>query len=97
MATQTLKVKYYHDPGHGWVAVKRRLVIESGLENEISGFSYQNGQTVYLEEDEDAYKFVKTMEAKGFTFEVENRFTNRSSPIRSYQSYSAGGNYDICT
>ena len=87
MTTQTLKIKYYHDPGHGWVAVKRSLLIESGLENQISGFSYQKGQTVYLEEDSDAYKFVKTMEAKGYAFDVEHRYSEKSSPIRSYACY----------
>jgi len=87
MTTQTLKIKYYHDPGHGWVAVKRSLLVESGLEKQISSFSYQKGQTVYLEEDRDAYKFVKTMEAKGYAFDVEHRYSEKSSPIRSYACY----------
>jgi hypothetical protein len=87
MTTQTLKIKYYHDPAHGWIAVKRGLLVESGLEKEISSFSYQKGQTVYLEEDSDAYKFVKAMEAKGYAFDVEHRYTERSSPIRSYANY----------
>jgi hypothetical protein len=87
MKTKTLKVKYYHDPGHGWLAVKRSLLIESGLEKQISNFSYQKGQTVYLEEDSDAYKFVRTMEEKGYTFEVEHRHSERNSPIRNYACY----------
>jgi hypothetical protein len=82
----TIKVKYYHDAGHGWVAVKRKLLAESGLENDISPFSYQKGQTVYLEEDCDAYKFEKVMKEKGYTFEIEHRRTERS-PIRSYAPY----------
>lgn len=86
MTAQVIKVKYYHDAGHGWVAVKRALLRESGLEKEISAFSYQKGQTVYLEEDCDAYKFEKAMKAKGYVFEVDNRYCERS-PIRSYASY----------
>jgi hypothetical protein len=87
MTTQTLKIKYYHDPGHGWLAVKRSLLIESGLEREISSFSYQKGQTVYLEEDDDAYKFEQAMKAKGYVFDVEHRHTEKSSPIRNYACY----------
>jgi len=86
MTAQVIKVKYYHDAGHGWLAVKRKLLAESGLENEISSFSYQKGQTVYLEEDCDAYKFEKVMKEKGYTFEIEHRHCERS-PIRSYASY----------
>jgi len=87
MKNKTIKVKYYHDPGHGWVAVKRSLLVESGLEKQITGFSYQKGQTVYLEEDRDAYEFEKTMREKGYTFEIEHRYTEKSSPIRSYACY----------
>ena len=86
MAAQTIKIKYYHDAGHGWLAVKRNLLRESGLEKEISAFSYQKGQTVYLEKDCDAYKFVKAMEAKGYAFDVEHRHCERS-PIRNYAGY----------
>ena len=86
MAAQTIKIKYYHDAGHGWLAVKRNLLRESGLEEEISAFSYQKGQTVYLEEDCDAYKFVKAMEAKGYAFDVDHRHTERP-PIRNYAGY----------
>jgi hypothetical protein len=89
MTTQTLKIKYYHDPGHGWLAVKRSLLVESGLEKQITNFSYQKGQTVYLEEDRDAYEFEKTMREKGYTFEIEHRHTQKNSPIRSYAYYSS--------
>ena len=27
----TLKVKFYSDPGHGWVAVKRQLLVDLGI------------------------------------------------------------------
>ena len=34
-----VKLKYYTDPGHGWVAVKRKMLIENGVLNRITPFS----------------------------------------------------------
>lgn len=59
-----LKLTNHNDPGHSWYAVKRSLVKELGLEKEISPYSYQRGQTVYLEEDSDAGKFFNAYAKK---------------------------------
>jgi hypothetical protein len=85
---KTIKVKYYTDPGHGWIAVKRKLLEELRLLEKISSYSYTKGKTVYLEEDCDARKFLETAKQNGLSVEVlESKHTNSSHPIRSYERY----------
>jgi hypothetical protein len=84
--TMDLKLKYYTDPGHGWVAVKRKVLEGFMPLAEVSSFSYVKGKTVYLEEDLDAARFLKAVEAQGYTVILESKHTDRRSPIRSYDS-----------
>jgi hypothetical protein len=51
---------HHTDPSHGWLAVKMSEIKELGIENDISKCSYQDGENVYLEDDEDAAKFAQT-------------------------------------
>ena len=85
-----MKTYIHHaDPGHGWVAVKRSEVIELGIYEKISSFSYQNGGTVYLEEDADGTLFVEAYREKhGEKPSIESRHTNNSSRVRTYQPFS---------
>lgn len=82
--------KMYSDPGHGWMAVKRTELVELGIEDKISLFSYvsRSEKTVYLEEDRDMALFLQAFEAK---FNVPPRyetiFHNGMSPIRSLYRY----------
>jgi hypothetical protein len=82
-----MKVKYYTDPGHGWVAVKRKLLNDLGIADKITYFSYQKGQTVYLEEDCDLATFTTAMNLRGVILKYEQKHTNRTHPIRNYENY----------
>lgn len=87
----TEKTYIYHtDPGHGWVAVKRKELEELNLIDKISPYSYQKGKTVYLEEDGDLSIFIETLfEKKGIRFKNCYRSSYQErSPIRSYNSYT---------
>ena len=53
---------FYSDPGHGWLKVNKRDLMELSLEDKISNYSYVSGENVYLEEDCDASLFWKTYE-----------------------------------
>ena len=86
---QKLQVKYYQDASHGWIAVKRKMLSEMNLEGEISPYSYQKGQTVYLEEDSDAYKFVRACKNRGIEVVPISKYSVRSA-IRTYDSYRSG-------
>jgi hypothetical protein len=82
------KFKFYPDAGHGWLAVKRSFLIELGILNKISGYSYQRGGTVYLEEDCDATTFQKELEARGIEYEVVHPSNwPDHSPIRYYEYF----------
>ena len=82
------KVYIFHsDAGHGWLAVKAAELIEHSLFGEISSYSYQRGQTVYLEEDSDAPKFLSALKAKGIEYKIRQAMYRERSPIRSYARY----------
>ena len=83
-----LKFKKYNDPGHGWLAVSRKFLISLGIYNEISRYSYQKGKTVYLEADCDMSLFIQKMKEKNIEFSIEEKHTNKNSPIRSYESFT---------
>ena len=79
--------KCYSDPQHGWVAVKRKLLIELGILDKITWHSYQRGQTVYLEEDKDAGTFIEAyMNRFGSKPALKESWTERT-PIRSYEHF----------
>ena len=83
------KFVYYQDPGHGWVAVKRELIDALGLAKQITAYSYQRGQTVYLEEDCDAPLFINTLRERGETVVLRSAHTDRNSHIRGYARFAA--------
>jgi hypothetical protein len=80
--------KFYADPGHGWLAVKRVELEALGIADKVSRYSYQFGNTVYLEEDCDAGLFFN---AKGWKVwsdaPIVSKHTNNLSRIRSLSSY----------
>lgn len=84
-----MKIKFYSDPGHGWGAVKRRVLDELGISDRITHFSFQKGQIVYLEEDCDLPTLVTKLALNSVVVEYEQHSTDRRSPIRSYDRFSA--------
>tara|TARA_R100001129_G_scaffold181928_1_gene161845 strand:- start:162 stop:422 length:261 start_codon:yes stop_codon:yes gene_type:complete len=71
-----MKFTFHTDEGHGWMEVSLSMVKDLGLQTEISSFSYINGQTVYLEEDCDAFQFIRAFKLKhGYQPEFEEKFT----------------------
>lgn len=90
--TKKMKVKWFSDPGHGWLRVKIHNLIELGIAGKISSFSYQRGQWAYLEEDCDASVFMQAAEAQGVEVELEPESRcNKSSAIRRFNSYCKPG------
>jgi hypothetical protein len=86
-----ISAKFYDDPSHGWYAVKRSILATMGLLGAITSFSYQKGDTVYLEEDCDASAFFARAKSQGLTVVIKKGATTNtgqySSPIRSYESF----------
>jgi hypothetical protein len=82
-----MKITVYTDPGHGWGAVKRTVLADLGIANRVTAYSYQRGQSVYLEEDCDLSLLIGALRERGITPVFTERHTDRRSPIRSYDSY----------
>ena len=80
---------YFMDAGHGWLKVKRSELLELGIADKISTYSYQLGEWVYLEEDCDLEKFAEAKHAKGIAILFHYRHARKRSKIRSYDSFQA--------
>lgn len=87
-----LHIRKYSDPGHGWVAVPVKWLEELGIVNMISEYSFisRARMTAYLEEDHDASTFRQVAKEHGFTVFIDERHTDKTSPIRSYSSFTTG-------
>ena len=80
-----MKFHFYQDPGHGWLKVPRRLLVQMGLIKKISPYSFQRKDFVYLEEDRDMTLFETTWKGD---LEYRVYTTDRNSRIRSYASFA---------
>lgn len=84
------KFNYYCDSGHGWVKVERQRLHDLGILNDISNYSYQRNDIVYLEEDSDLETFLKAMRLEGHEVSFKQSHTNKKSKIRSYLNFTKG-------
>lgn len=80
--------KFHSDNGHGWLAVKRKELVEMNIMKNISPWSYIKGNTIYLEEDGDAEKYLIAMEARNIKVDIISLPQKEHSPIRNYDSFS---------
>jgi len=66
--------KKHQDAAHGWLEVKQHDIKRAGLTMaNFSKYSYisNTGNTLYLEEDQDALKFIRACDAAGICYRVE--------------------------
>ena len=83
-----MKITYFNDGGHGWYSVKRSKLESMGVLSKISSFSYQRGESVYLEEDCDAALFFNNLtEEEKQSIKVIDSYYDRS-PVRNYERFS---------
>jgi len=87
----TKNLKWIHDPAHSWLKAPLNWLIDFGLINEISGYSYIDNGSVYLEEDCDATKLIDYLLARGCTKEtlkeVPEVVLKKMAPIRRFRRY----------
>ena len=77
----------YSDAGHAWLKVSKKMLIELGIANKISTYSYQRKAYAYLEEDCDFQVFANALKAINKTLELIEHHTDKPSKIRNYDSY----------
>lgn len=80
--------EWYTDPSHGWLKVEYSELVELGIHNEISAWSYRNGDYAYLEEDCDAMKYLNAVNKNGGEILFRSGHDAlRESPVRKFDSY----------
>jgi hypothetical protein len=85
---RSLTLNFYTDPGHGWAKVNKKVLIDLGIAEQISAYSYQRGDFAYLEEDWDLGQFMSAAHAAGIEIKLKQfNCRERSSKIRSYRPY----------
>lgn len=84
---KTMKLKVYADPGHAWAAIKRDKLVKLGIADKITSYSYQRGDTVYLEEDCDLSTLMHAVRLAGIALSFDEHHTNNRSRIRGYDHY----------
>jgi len=90
MTERHLTTTYHIDPGHGYVMTTLTLLRELGIENDISQFSYQDGEKVYLEEDCDLSRFTKALTANNIIYTFEEKVHYKDCFVRSLPRYRVG-------
>ncbi len=85
---QVLNLRFYSDPGHGWLEVDMLHIIGLGLADKISDCSYMHEGYAYLEEECDAVLFFDAAKAAGIEVNYVSYFGTADSKIRSYARYS---------
>lgn len=84
-----LTITVYQDPAHAWGKVERSVIDFLGIANKISHYSYQRKNHVYLEEDCDLGLVARECAARNVHVKFVEKFSNKSSKIRSYNRYIA--------
>lgn len=84
---KTFTVTVYSDPGHAWGKVKRMVLHNLGIANDITPYSYQRGEYVYLEEDCDLTTLCMALNQRNTRVKFVEKRTDRDSRIRSYERY----------
>ena len=83
-----LTLNIYSDPGHAWCKVSRKLLVELGISDQITTYSYQRNDSVYLEEDMDLGTLIVALNKAGVSVAFREFNTNKQSKIRSYNHYT---------
>lgn len=87
MSKKTKTLLMYEDPGHGWCKVSRYDKIFQMIAKEVTNFSHQRGDSVYLEEDYDLGLYYKKLEELGYEIKWKYNHTDDESRIRGYAPY----------
>ena len=83
----TLTLNYHQDGGHGWVEISKKLAerIMGEDYHNISSYSYQKGDVLFLEEDCDAGLLVGAIKKLNMHLETNAIHHAGECVIRSYR------------
>lgn len=87
---KTFTITVYSDAGHAWGKVRRDVLVNLGIADKITRYSYQRGDYAYLEEDCDLTTLCMALNERDTRVKFVEKHTNRDSRIRSYERYEHG-------
>lgn len=64
MQPKHIEYEFLDNGGHGWLKVPRKELYLLGISHQVSEYSYQNKDVVFLEEDADLALFRAAMNQK---------------------------------
>lgn len=82
-----IELHFYDDPGHGWLKTTVEILEEYGISEEVSRYSFREGDNVWLEEDIDAPKLINALKERGTAMMMHVHRRNTPSPIRHKPPY----------
>jgi len=84
-----ISIKVFADPGHAWARFPKAKLVQLGIADKISPYSYMNGANAFLEEDCDLSVLVVALRDRGYEIKFNESHTNKQSKIRNYSTYRA--------
>jgi len=88
--SKSFTITIYNDPGHAWGKVKRDVLVNLGIADKISRYSYQRGDYAYLEEDCDLTTLCMALNERDTRVKFVEKRSDTDSRIRSYERYEYG-------
>jgi len=93
--TSTTTVYWINDPGHGWLAVSLEAYPDAW--NYGTGFGYEDGRWIYLEEDVEAAAFLMDhldIAKQSSTGQLAEKSYDFDAPVRRLRPNMAMLDYD---
>ena len=88
----TTVLTFVEDARHGWLQVPRSHLNGLGIAEEITPYSYQNRNTIYLEEDLDMGTYLNARRAQGWSdVEMVREYHESWIGRDRYPSYRSNG------
>ena len=81
-------IHIFNDASHSWGRVQFKKLVEFGIADKITQYSYMKGSYVYLEEDVDLTTLLRELIKREIQYTFKHHYAKRSS-IRNFQSYNA--------
>ena len=81
-------IKWIIDPGHAWLRVPLKELLNLNIESLISTFSYCDSLYGYLEEDCDAFEYFKAANISiKDKMSIPHTIYSHDAPCRSYRRW----------
>lgn len=85
---RSITLMIFEDPGHAWARFSKKRLADLGIADKISGYSYQNGNNAFLEEDCDLSVLANALRDQGYEIKYLTNRTDRTSKIRNFDRYT---------